>query len=823
MKKLLSIILVVSSCALLAETNKFADLSGPMREFKLVRKALRDQLWVIAEKHAREAERTAEARDNARLAQLEALARAGRTDKIIERLDSFEDADGEQFKYWRAWALNKLQHTDEAMRILQTTDFVDEDYAVLALRLRSQIVEAQGDNTQAEHYLLRAKAIATKEANIVSVAIERAELAQRIGRLAVALGILRDVLNVKTQNVVLAKLKAAQLAYELGQTKEAQEFFMQIEAQGTNVTSQIYVQAACALAKYALQSSRRDDAITLATRALERAQDTDARIEAGCLLGFIELKDKPTRQQGRERIKQLVRSAPDAPEAREALLLLADTLLELGENQAAADEYRMFLQAYPGTDSDARVLEARAWALQRMGNTAEAVSGFMAAARMCAKTIDQARCIIKAGDAYAATNDWAHAAETYEAAVAVGATTLTDEAKFRAADAQMRTNNKARAQELFKELVASGKFVVASSLRLVEMMCDASETDNAVATCSQLLSSTNLTLSVAERADLLTARARARYRAYRFADAAKDFASAGMLDTPRAEKAAYYSAMCMYAQGRDAQAHKAMNELANVATNREVKVAAELWLAKCAFNDGDFAAARKGFGAYAQANNGTAAAKALVWSARAAMAVGDFQSCLNDVKRAAEVVGGELDAEARFVQAEALMELARFDEAVLVLDSVLALKDATSARRAAIMRADCLYALGADEARRYTEALEAYRAIAETLDIDKSTALAVAFKIARTLEKLGREAEAMDYYYVNVIDVYTAAREKGEWLGEDARSFFVRATWIVAENCEHNGNRGAAIKLLKLVAACDPLSRDEAEKRIKMLKVKGIN
>ena len=168
------------------------------------------------------------------------------------------------------------------------------------------------------------------------------------------------------------------------------------------------------------------------------------------------------------------------------------------------------------------------------------------------------------------------------------------------------------------------------------------------------------------------------------------------------------------------------------------------------------------------------------------------------------------------------MQLNRFDEAVLVLrgvESPPAPQDA--AVRASLLRADCLFAMGGGSETRYAEALEEYRALAKSANLAPQERIAVAFKTARTLERLGRADEAADEYYSGVMLPFRELCEKESWPGEDARAFFVRAAFALADYHERKGAPARAAAVLRFAAATLPSGRPEMEKRMKRLEAKG--
>jgi endonuclease I len=138
-----------------------------------------------------------------------------------------------------------------------------------------------------------------------------------------------------------------------------------------------------------------------------------------------------------------------------------------------------------------------------------------------------------------------------------------------------------------------------------------------------------------------------------------------------------------------------------------------------------------------------------------------------------------------------------------------------------MLKADALFAMGADDGGRYQEALAAYRALAADAGLSPSVKLAVEFKIGRTLEKMRRTEDAMDQYYSNVVLAYYNGSHRGEWFDDSARAFFARAAFALADHHEAKGVDRQERRVLRSVARSDVPAADEARKRIERIEEKG--
>ena len=312
----------------------------------------------------------------------------------------------------------------------------------------------------------------------------------------------------------------------------------------------------------------------------------------------------------------------------------------------------------------------------------------------------------------------------------------------------------------------------------------------------------------------LEAKGRALYRELKFAEAEQAFAEVGRSDASCRDRMAFFCALCQYGQGRDDEAERAVRQLSESCPDGKVRLDATLWLAKFLYNRHEWKDAERFF----------VAADSLLWAARAAFADGNFNRA---IQLSTEIAEKRSDAKERLqalmVQGESLIELSRFDEAVLVLDRVVSADDIRQGDRvrAKMLRADALYAMGADNPARYSMALEAYRDVLFSGDLSAGEKLLLSYRIARSLDKLKRTEEAMDQYYAQVVLAYREGRLAGGRFNDEVRAAFSKAAFRLADEYESRGQDRQAIDVLELVAESDVPAADEAVRRINKMRSKG--
>ena len=164
MRRLAAILALVAFCAAGADTPP----SAASNDLVVARRALGDGNWYTAEHRAASAASLPALRTEARLVQLETLARSGRAAEIPARLESWGNPAGDPFRYWRAYALVSSGKYGEALKLLEAP-FSDSQFALLAVRLTARIAVADRSWDVAE------KHFADAATRLPSNAVERVE------------------------------------------------------------------------------------------------------------------------------------------------------------------------------------------------------------------------------------------------------------------------------------------------------------------------------------------------------------------------------------------------------------------------------------------------------------------------------------------------------------------------------------------------------------------------------------------------------------------------------------------------------------------------
>jgi len=500
--------------------------------------------------------------------------------------------------------------------------------------------------------------------------------------------------------------------------------------------------------------------VGLLRRALAEADSAAMRRQVGLRLGVALLRDGKTASEGEKMVRSVVKDSPDVKGAKEALLAVADLAVSSNLWKEAYATYHEAIETWPDVARMPEVQESRGWALVHLGRPEEAREAFRRFGELANTDEQKAKALVEEGDVLQKMEKEEEAMAFYRTAIE----------KY--PDAEVTRP--------LKRLV---------SLREME------------------------------------ARGRDLYRKFKFAEASEVFGEVAKADAARKPLMDFFGVLCLYGLGRDEEACEQARRIVAAGPDVRVRLDATLWLAKFLYNRREWKESGELFATFAERQDDRErAAEALLWAARAAFASSDFSRAIQFSTLVVErYPAGKAKPSALLVQGESLMELARYDEAVLVFERAVVAEgvSAETRVRAQMLKADALFAMGADNPSRYASALEAYRAVRFDGKLLPSEQIVLSFKIARSLEKLKRTDEAVDIYYSQVVLPYRSGRLSGQHLTDEARAAFSRAAFRLADECESRGKVKQAVNVLRLVAESGVPASDEAAKRISRLSNEG--
>lgn len=515
-----------------------------------------------------------------------------------------------------------------------------------------------------------------------------------------------------------------------------------------------------------------------------------------------------------------VASAPTHPLGGEAQLELAGLQLEQGRPARALEAYQSYLEAYDEPDGQARALMGRAWSLWNLGRYAEAAAAFEKAFPEQRDAELRQTALIKAADAYFANAQYKLAEEAYRRELTeypAGARTAQVLLQMGESQARLRDYEAAESSlERLRRDFAADPLAARAALRLASFREEQGQWEDAAQRYNDVLQTytgSNVLAEALQRSALALYRGGDFQAAYdRFERVAREYP-----DSPWAEQAQYLRAWSLHMLGDTRRAVQMAQQFLERNPRSAWSPDVRFWLGEQQFNAGDYKEAEAAFLAVVkQYGSHELADDALYWAGRAASAQTDYRRAIaafNDLTRS--YTNSPLVAEARFAQGDALSEMGEFSGAILAFDDIVRKYPGSPlADRARGRKGDCQFTLGGERADRYQEAIASYRAVLDSASASPSLKLQAEFKIGRCYEKLGRRAEAFQYY-MNVVYGWLGQRDRGAPVES---VWFARAAFSAAGLKEAERAWPEAIRIYERVQEAGIPAGADAAKRIQKIR-----
>ncbi len=564
--------------------------------------------------------------------------------------------------------------------------------------------------------------------------------------------------------------------------------------------------------------------------------------------GRILASRRDTAEAGARYLTKAVRENPASPLAPNAQLAIAEAWLSVGSNTIAAAEFKNYLETYGTTrEETSRATAGRAEALYRLGEFSEAATLFQKAADTPS---DLARSVLdmRAADALYAEGKYEAAAALYnnvsyrahtmtgheygiqllerlysDEAAKDGVSFIQDRAGFMEADSLERCGKTEQALKRF-DGIASTKTTGPKLLFSDEALYRAAllrerkggpGTDKAIENYSALIPATS---NAQLRCRALIGRGRCYYRHKSLQLAIKDLAKAEEGEYDFCDEATMYRVYAHYGLGQDKRALELAKAFVERDSASPVRPTLAFWLAQYYYNALDFKESARRFADFASKwPDDTRAPRALLWSAKADLRQSENQSALDTLATLGGKYGeSEVMPEARYTQAKALCNLARFEEAVTLIDnSTTKFPESAFTTRALILKGDAIFSLYGTAKSVYsiTNALSAYEIAGGRADATAETRLECNYKSGRCLEKGGNAESIAQYYYDNVIAPFYTLADNGD-VSPQSVSFYEKAVFASARLHEQAGTPRKALAVLRRLVEYDTPERAQAEREI---------
>lgn len=581
-------------------------------------------------------------------------------------------------------------------------------------------------------------------------------------------------------------------------------------------------EAALHLARLLRDHDGNGAALEIVRQAVEFLRDSALATTAELKYAVILAETPEHREAGLERLRVLAGATPRDAQAGLAQLALAEALLAAEAFEAAVDAFQQVIESPADAEHEKRAFWGRGWALLELGRYIEAAAAFRKVHERAEDDVWRLQALTKAADALFAGGRMQAAAETYGSLFEQAADPSdAAHAGLQAAESLLRMEERRAAEDRLQQVYARYADLpegIEAGLRLGRLLAERGAAEEAI----------DVLTAIAEahadsvwQARAWLARGRVYYRTFRFDKALRDFQRIRDADHDEAAaEAAFLSAMSLYWMGRDGEALAALETFLERFPASPLRRDAVFWQGRYAYNRQQFDRARERFEHFATVwPEHEWADDALLWAARAAYAADAFGDTLSLTSRLVDRFPvSPLLPDVRFLQGEALAMQARFEDAVLAFNEITTrFPDSNWVIAAWGRKGDCLFTLGKDDPDRYLESVAAYRYVTQRVDAPMEAVLQAAFKVGRSLEKLDRVDEALEWYYTDVMLRYQAAVDAGIWHNDASSAWFARAAFQSADLLEARDQWEAAIRVLRRIARAGVNGSDEARERIRRL------
>ena len=821
---------VLCAAALLAAPSALPDGGFPVDHLALAKAAIADGMYPSAEQHLvkylalNRAKSTSPEYRNALSLLCQTLAGLRRYDDIASLLDRNADiidaGDRRVFDYWRAYSILETGNPMSALKL------IDPD-------MRIAVKTNDTDNL--------------KLVRLAADAYSRLDQPDALARAEEMIGFF--LLNAPQTDPALplsgAKLLQARLMARGGKRDTATASFKTL-ADDDSIDS--FIRASAILEYVRLVETNAATTIEYANR-LSRLPLGKAASDYVIPCGRILASRRDTAEAGARYLTKAVRENPASPLAPDAQLAIAEAWLSAGSNTLAAAEFKNYLETYGTTrEETSRATAGRAEALFRLGEFSEAATLFQKAADTPS---DIARSILdmRAADALHAEGKYEAAAalyydiscrahtmtgneygvqllkKFYHDGAADGLRFILDRANFMSADSLERCGKIDEALKRF-DGIASEKTTGPKTRFFDEALYRAAllhERKGAGVGSTRKAIKSYERLAMETTNDLLRCRAllgsgRCHYRNKSLETAIRDLAKAEKGGYDFADEATMYHVYALYGLGRDTAAVNLAKSFVERETASTVRQTLAFWLAQYYYSAMDFKESARRFTEFAAKwPDDPRAPRALLWSAKADLRQSENQSALDTLAALGNgYAESDVMPEARYTQAKTLCNLARFEEAVTLIDNATTkFPESAFTTRALILKGDAIFSLYGTAKSVYsiTNALSAYEIASGRADATAETRLECNYKSGRCLEKGGDAGTVAQYYYDNVIAPFYNLAENGD-VSPQCVSFYEKAVFASVRLHEQAGTPRKALAALRRLIEYDTPERAQAERDI---------
>lgn len=584
-----------------------------------------------------------------------------------------------------------------------------------------------------------------------------------------------------------------------------------------------HARALFALGRVADTEGKPDEAVRLLREGLKRAVGPELRNEGNVVLGRLLIR-QGLLNEGARLLKEFIAAVPSDPLAERMQLELAEYLLNHGHDERAVTEFQLYLETYSRKAGQARALYGKGWALLNLKRNAEASATFQKAYSVFPASSEQReKALLKVGDAFFADGRFKRASATYARFTAeFPDSALFAQAAYQQAESCARLGESAEAEQHF--------------LRLAEGRPDDALAERALLRVAELADQRGMFQEALTRYDkafaafpagvfapkVLCSRGIVLYRLGRFDDAFSDFERivTKHVESEFVEEAESWMGYCRLMLGEEQEALRIWAAFVQKRPESVRAADALFSMGEYEYNHGAYDKAQAHWMALFERHpKHELADDALLWAGRSAFAQKEYRRAVERLATLAKhYPSSQKLAEGRFLQGDAMTWLAEYSGAILAFDEVIKqYPNSYFANFAWGRKGDCQFALGTNDRRRYEEAIQSYRVVLDSEPAPLDLKLQARCKIGRCLEKMGKTAEALDYYLKHVVYKYLEHRKKGDRV--DGAYWFTRAALHAAGICEAQNKWRRAVKIYRRIVDAGVPESAAAQERINKIRL----
>ncbi|MBU4198303.1 MAG: tetratricopeptide repeat protein [Verrucomicrobia bacterium] len=517
-----------------------------------------------------------------------------------------------------------------------------------------------------------------------------------------------------------------------------------------NVPDGLRASAFFCLADIAETQSNLVTALSLLDKCSEKVANPALKEEVNLRKGKL-LLDMGKIDEGVTLVRGFVSGQTTNTAAREVQIELAQTLLARGLNDKALIEFQNYLETFSAPEGILQAYQGKGWALLNLGRTIEAAASFERAVDAAALPEEKAYCRFKVADCHFAGGQYKLAKESYERVIAqIPESMVAEQALFQVAECRVRLGNLLEAECLFWEVAdrdGGGPLAAKALLRVAELRQQQGCEADARAVYRLILAEGDKSA----RARAVCGLAFLEYRLGRFQEALVGFQNVvqSYSGSDVTDLAACLSGWCYSRLGRYDQALTTFRDFIRQYPRSPWAADVRFWLAEQDYNRRLYGRAETVWVSLAKEYpQASAADKALFWAGRSALKQNEFRRARDHFSLLIKnYPSSERRPDARFYQGEAMCELGEFAGAILIFDEIIRQWPESNLAEAAWFRkGDSQFTLGAEDPKRYEEAVASYQQIVERSKVAELSKMQAEYKIGRCLEKIDRTVEAFERY-----------------------------------------------------------------------------